>query len=231
MSERQPFSDILDRSDDQAFQAIIDRQEAALGRAESGTPGPALTAETLAKWEKELDKLPGQRRSRRRLRRTVLLAAIITALLLAAAAGAYHVELLNWWERVRQEVSILTVEEDPEAIVQTWTGCHVPTEIPEGFEIAQAVNGTTAKIIEYHDTAGNRIMYYEYTSDVTLGLDKEQASALIEPNHEGAHAYEKDGKTSYYWFSEERAYVLEFDTDAVTLDAVERMAESLRTIT
>lgn len=96
MNNKRNFSDILEQSDDQTFQTIIDRQEAALAGAEEPHAGQAPSREALAKWEEALDKLPPkERRSRRGIRRAVVLAAIIAAMLLAVAAGAFHQELLN----------------------------------------------------------------------------------------------------------------------------------------
>lgn len=123
------------------------------------------------------------------------------------------------------------MEEDPETVIQTWKGFYVPAEIPEGFQTARAVDGETAKIIEYRDSTGHRILFYQYTPDTSLDLDQERAAALSVQDNGDAYAYEKDGTTTYYWFTEERAYVIEFPTDAVTLDAVERMVDSLRLIT
>ena len=228
MSENRRIRELLEQSDDQVLQRIIDEQEGLIGIVESKRLG-SPSDDVLAKWSAKLDKLPGQRRGRRRLRRIVILAAIVTALLLAAVAGAYHTELLNWWERVLEEVNTFNVEEDPEALVKTWNGFYAPTDIPEDFEIARAVDGVASKIIEYHNAAGNRILYYQYTDDASFGLDMEDATPLHVLSD--ASAYEKEGETTYYWFVEDRAYVIIFDSDAVTLDAVERMAESLSLIT
>lgn len=235
MDDRKNFSDILEQSDDQAFQAIIDRQETALAKAECASTGPALTKETLEKWENALDELPDPPEGycgRRKLRRMAMIAAIIMALLLlAAGASAFHVQLLNWWEQIWEETSIIHVEEDPEAVIQTWKGFYAPTAVPEDFQAARAINGTTAKIIEYRDAAGSRILFYQYTADASLGLDKEHADTLNAQDREDIGTDGNGNETNYYWFVEDRAYLIVFNAEDVTVDAVEQMAKSLCPIT
>lgn len=228
------IADLIEQSDEQLIQQIIDVQEGAIGLEEKHFDVEP-SAEALKRFQAGLDKLcfaecePVPSRHAHKVRKFIILAALI-AVLLCIAVTAFHLNLLNWVERLQDGASTFTVEADPEDIIRSWDDANIPSAIPTGFILHAAISGTSAKIIEYVNTAGDKLTFYLYNADANFSLDTEDVSVELAQIETGMYFYEKELQSTLYWFSNDRAYSIDFNANAVSLDAVVQMAKSLRPV-
>lgn len=236
MSDRE-LQDLFEQSEDALFQRIVDRQEGALGIAErerlGGEDPPAVE---LARWNRALDELERRKKreepppappKRRSLRRVLLLAAIIIAALMFSAT-AIRAYLLNWTEQAAEKYIQLQAGESAAERVARWREAYIPEIVPEDYTISDEGDSQNFRYIEYLDSQGHRLMFFQYPEGSAVRIDVEGAATVADWLGGSARLITK-GKTSIVvWDNGGCSFSIEYESDALSLDAVEEMAESLK---
>lgn len=224
------IKDLMDEAEDALFQKIIDRQEGAQGIAENTLPAPGPTGAELARWTLALDALSRQappQRKRVRLRRTVILAALLGAALLVAA-GAFHRQILNWIETAHDQYAQLQAGRTAQQELDGWTGAYVPTALPLGYVLRYAKSTEQFKVIEYADSSGDQITFYQYCASSTVRFDTEEASKTVFPwvGETTAYQFQKGGRTTLYWTNKTSVFSIAFDAASVPESEMLSFAQS-----
>lgn len=231
------LKDIVERSQEEALQRIIDRQEGKLAREELKGPGRVPTAEELAHWSSELDRLEEQEKSsglnrRKWLLRLAVLAALLAALL-ALSVGAIRAGIFNLFVTAQEQFTQINTSQSPERVVAGWRQFYLPSCLPDGYIISSPIDDENIKSIEYSNSSGERILYYQYSPNSNVRLDTEKADKQYNDsvNGETAYLFEKGTLSTLYW-STDKGYILsiEFNPSSVTAEEILDMAESVQFI-
>lgn len=220
------MNELIERSEDELLQAIIDRQEGVPDQA-GLFPGPTETS--LIRWHHALDEAfapeeqcPKPTKAPRL--RTVILVAILLALLMGSATGLI---ISTWIERQHEAFLQLQAGVPPDDLVAGWVQVYVPEHIPEDYAISDAVWSDTLKFIEYSDTAGTRIAFYQYSTDANIRIDTEDADKeLLWPDGSG-YLFFKEQTASLSWNNGIYTFSLEYDPARVSQADIEKMAQSI----
>lgn len=220
------MNELIERSEDELLQAIIDHQE---GMLDQGGLLPDPSEANLAHWHYVLHRAnaPEQRSpkpTKRPRLRTVILVAILLALLMGSAAGLI---ISTWIERQHEAFLQLQAGVPPDDLVAGWVQVYVPEHIPEDYAISDAVWSDTLKFIEYSDTAGTRIAFYQYSTDANIRIDTEDADKeLLWPDGSG-YLFFKEQTASLSWNNGIYTFSLEYDPARVSQADIEKMAQSI----
>lgn len=73
------------------------------------------------------------------------------------------------------------------------------------------------KVIEYADSMGGQITFYQYSATSNVRIDTENADKVVFPWVGAATAYqfEKGGQTTLYWSTESCVFSIAFDSASV----------------
>lgn len=243
MSE-QRLEQLFDQAEDVLFQNIIDQQEGILGAKENEEyVGCEPTAREIGHWEEELNKLvlvqenqgairpaPASHcRSRKKLLRVLLLVAIIASVLVISG-NAIRMYILNWTETIGELYMEFRTGESAQDTVGGWNMVFIPTKIPAGYQISDAANTTSSTFIEYSNSEGHRVMFYQYAASAVVRIDTEAADEEID--WLGGHAYlfsKQEGETTTIsWSSGDYAFSIEYNPSQLNREDIEEMAESLQ---
>ena len=232
----QELQDLFEQSEDALFRRIVDRQEGALGMAERerlGMDGPSATE--LARWDRALDALERQKRreepppgppQKRSLRRVLLLAAIIAAVL-ALSAAAVRVYVLNWTEQATEKYLQFQAGESAAERVARWQEAYVPSTVPRDYQISAAAYSESSKFIEYANTAGDRLLFFQYPGSAAVRIDTEAADREVDWFGQKAYLFLKEGTAMVTWDGGDCIFSIEYDPEAVTGEEIKEMAKSL----
>ena len=230
MKENSRLRDLLEQSEDALLQALIDEAEGELGQAELKELAGEPPSAEYAKWRQALHRRTAPKRAgvSKRWLRVVVAAAIIAALLLLTVAAVRY-QMLNFIERVYEQFTQLQPDTSAEARVAGWGDIYLPSYLPEGFFISSAWESGDTKIIEYTNSPGDRIIYYQYDCGSSLRLDSEDADKrACQVGGIDAWILEKDGLCTLYWWNETGIFSLEFTSGSVPETEIEQIAESLQ---
>lgn len=235
MADQDKIQELIDASEDVLLQKIIDRQEGALGLKEMAQPGPAPTQAELARWEKalnELDRAASPAKAlpkRKRLGRIAVLSILAAAFLLVAASALYR-PILNWVESVHEKYTQLQAGETVESQVAKWNSAYVPEEAPEGFCISDAADLGDLKYIEYANTTGDRVTFYQNTPGSNVRIDTEKADRTITPWVDGQTAYlfQKGSLFTLYWNQGDAVLSVEYTAQTISEIAIKAFAENIQ---
>lgn len=215
MNDGKDLRELMESAEDDLFQAVVDRME----RLEAAEPGPEPPAEVLARWQAALDKLepaPAPRSRRKLGLRIALAAAILAGLFLF---GAHALQLLNWIEIQRETYTQIQAppESTAEEIVSGWSGACLPSYVPEGYHMSHAMDGTDFKAIEYADTEGHRLVFYQYSDSSSVRIDTESAEKRTDCTINGRTAYliQTEAAGTLYWTDGQQIFFLEYEPDCL----------------
>lgn len=218
---------MLEQSEDQLFQQIVDQQEGLLGIEESKRLG-SPSEEELAQWIARLDKLVAKAAPYRRRKRLVVVAAIIAALLVVSVL-AYQVDILNFVETIQKQFTQLSPSDPPENTVSAWIGAYCPEYVPEGYMMSDAVDNGDIKAIEYTNSEGVRFTFYQSGGNTISRIDTEAAgrvNCLVGANE--GYLVRKSGQTQLLWQTTNAAFCIVFsDTPE---EEILKTAESLTNV-
>lgn len=213
--------DLMEEAEDALFQKIIDRQEGALGLEELNQSGPVPTQAELAKWEQALDKLADEKASgkppvKKRLGRTALL-AILAAMFLLVAASALSRPILNWVESVHEQYTQLQAKNTAQDEIDSWSGYYLPTSLPAHFAVSDAHKADDVAMIEYADTEGARITFYQYSPHSSFRIDTEKADKIITDliPDQSVYLFSKKNLSTVSWNCGGHLLSIEFKTGSV----------------
>lgn len=220
------IDELIARSEDELLQAIIDHQEGMLDQG-GLLSGPSEA--NLAHWHYVLRRTnaPEQQSpkpTKRPRLRTVILVAILLAILIGSATGLV---ISNWIERQHEKFLQLQAEMPPADLVAGWVKVYVPEQIPEDYAISDAVCSDTLKFIEYANTAGDRIAFYQYSTDANIRIDTEDADKELLWSDSSGYLFFKEQTASLSWNNGIYTFSLEYDPAKVSQTDIEKMAQSI----
>ncbi|MCQ4864940.1 DUF4367 domain-containing protein [Pseudoflavonifractor phocaeensis] len=230
------LKDIVEQSQEEALQRIIDRQEGKLAREELKEPGPAPTVEELAHWSSELDRLEqdASRKglSRRKWGMRLIVVAALLGALLALSVGAIRAGILNLFIDAQEQFTQITTSQSPERVVAGWRQFYLPSSLPDGYTMSSPINDEDMKSIEYSNSAGERILYYQYSPNSNIRLDTEKADKQYYDSiiGETAYLFEKGALSTLYWSTDGYILSIEFNPASVTSEDILDMAKSVQFI-
>lgn len=221
MADQDKIQELIDASEDALFQKIIDRQEGALGLEELNQCGAVPTQAELARWEQALNKLvdvkaPGTTPGKKRLGRTALL-AILAAALLLVAASALSRPILNWVESVHEQYTQLQAKNTAQDEIDSWSGYYLPTSLPAHFAVSDAHKADDVAMIEYANTEGFRITFYQYSPHSSFRIDTEKADKVITDliPDQNVYLFSKKNLSAFSWNCGGHLLSIEFNTGSV----------------
>ena len=227
MPENRRIRDLLEQSEDQLFQRIVDEQEGLIGLEESRQSG-GPSKEALARWTAELDKLEARPAPRRRWKRVALAAAIVAAVL-ALSALAYQMDFLNFVETIQEQFTQLSPSEPPEKTASTWIGAYRLEYVPEGYLMSDAVDNGDTKAMEYANSEGIRFTFYQSGCDTVSRADTEAADAETRTIGGGTgYLVKKDGQSQLLWQTTDAAFCIVYGETPE--EEIMKIAESLSKI-
>lgn len=229
MAESTRIRDLLEQSEDQLFQRIIDGQEGLLGIEEARRYG-GPSEEELARWTERLDKLADKPFPSRRWRRVAVAAAIIAAGL-AVTVLAYQADLLNFVETVHEQFTQISPGNTPEEVVSGWVGAFRPEYVPEGYLMSDAVDNGDTRAIEYANSEGVRFTFYQSTADTNIRIDTEAADLSdCRVGDVFGRLARKDGLSTLFWSTTEASFSIEYDASRTSDREIRQLAESVTKI-
>lgn len=234
MADETDLRGLLEAAEDELFQKIVDRMEGMQGMQgieESRLAKEEPSQEELLKWNTALDKLERQltqpKKCKSNKRRWIAVLAAILAATLLASANAYHI--MNWFETVREKYTLIHQENSISSEISRWEGAFVPDEVPKDFTISDALCGDDMLIIEYADTAGHRIVFYQYSPGANILIDTEKADKVIDYKVADytAYLYYKGELITLYWNNGAQVFSFEFGSHTTEQEILD-MAASLK---
>lgn len=229
MRPKKSIQELLEQSEDQLFQQIVDEQEGLLGIEESKRLG-SPSEEELAQWTARLNKLAAKAAPHRRRKRLVVVVAIIAALL-AVSVLAYQVDLLNFVETVQEQFTQLSPSDPPENTVSAWVGAYCPEYVPDGYMMSDAVDNGDTKAIEYTSTEGVRFMFYQSGGDTNIRIDTEAAELSdCRIGDVTGRLVRKDGLSTLFWSTTGASFSIEYDASRTSDQEIQQLAESVTKI-
>lgn len=221
--------DLIDSTEDKLFQTIIDRQEGALGMAEQELCGE----KPLYNWPPShqnsvLSCAPSCGFRRRWLSRAVVAAIIVFALAITAFAAAPTV--LNWLETAHGNFVHISADESATEKIAAWTQVYVPDYVPEDYLPSDASRTEGMTVIEYVNTKGDRLIFYQYSPSSNIRIDTEfsEETVLTWKNGETAYLSSKGSTSIVYWSSSDWMFSIEYNPEDLTIDEIELMEESIQ---
>lgn len=230
MNRKNQLKDLLESSDDELFQKLIDRQEGAEGQSESYVLGIASEPEMqqfhnrfTATYCAASDHKPSG--ARWKLGRGFLVAVFVMVFLFTVAKA--YPKMLNWVIESFDEFIQFHSNTSPEETMELWEDGWVPTYLPDDFRITDVVCGETAKLIEYSNTTGERIVFYQYSTNDNFHLDIENAiQEECQIDGKPAYVIEKEEISTLYWLDTDWSFSIEFPP-SIMLDEAVKIAESI----
>ena len=231
MKDNGDLYEVLERGEDAMFQQVIDEVEGQLGLAESENRMERPTEKEYTQWKTQLDKLARARGkpfiNRRWLQRTAFVAAVLI-LLFSLTAAALKLQLFNFVEVTRERFTQIQPIDLAESRVAEWTDVYLPSYLPDGFFVSDAFESGDAKIIEYADLEGARIIFYQYGPGSGIRLDSEDADKqMCQIGGQDAWILQKNTRCILYWYDNTCAFSLEYSMETVSELEITQMAESL----
>lgn len=230
-TDNQNLYTIMDSLKDQTFQEIIDRMEGIQGIEENKLPGDDPSERALTNWTRELDKLERAAKRKTPHRKRFIHIAMVAVLLLSfllISVNAHHI--LNWFGATYEKYTKLQQTASIETEIKGWKDVYLPEYVPEDYTISDGIATTDAKSIEYTDTEGHRIMFYQYSPQSNIMIDTEAADKTMTSAVAGhtAYVFHKNGLTTLYWDNGIQTFSIEFSTLCLTEDEAIQMAESIQ---
>lgn len=164
----------------------------------------------------------------RRLRRTMVAAALfISALLMAASAFP---GLFVWLETVYEQFTQIHAAGTAQEEVDRWAGVYLPAYLPPSFTISDAMSTEDVKVIEYADTQGDRITFYQYSPDANVRIDTEAADKTEASwlNDGNAYLVHKGDLDTVYWEIGDCILSVEYNPDAVPVSEIKAFTVSIQ---
>lgn len=228
MSEEKDLHRLVEDAEDELFQAIVDRMDRL--EAPELEPGPGPPPEALARWRAALGRLERVPAVRNR-RRLGLRIAVVIAILAGVFFLGAHALTFNWIELVREEYTQIQLRADtsPEEVVDGWTDAFRPSCLPEDYHMSDAIDGADFKAIEYTDTEGHRIMFYQYGPDSNVRIDTESAEVRRSGTVNGHTAYwvQKGAVATLYWNDGQRIFFIEYAPECLSDAEILNFAEHI----
>lgn len=230
MADETDLHGLLEAAEDELFQKIVDRMEGIQGIEESRLAKEKPSQEELLKWNTALDKLERQlarpKKCKRNKRHWIAVLAAILAATLLVSVNAH--QIMNWFVTVREKYTLIHQENSISSEISRWEGAFVPDEVPKDFTISDALCGDDVLIIEYADTAGHRIVFYQYSPGSNILIDTEKADKVVDCKVADYTAYlcYKGELTTLYWNNDAQVFSFEFGSH-ITEQEILDMAASL----
>ena len=231
MTEDKKLRDLLEESQDDLFQRIIDRQEGRVGLAEAKKE-PDPTQSELDRWNRELDALERgtdkDKAHRMVAWRRLGIAAVIAVLLMIVTVAALQIRILNVVETIQEKFTHLSPDKSAEDVLAGWENVWLPTSMPEDFMLTDVVENGDIRAVEYTDSEGTQLTFYQYNSDTMLHLDTE--NAVVSNCHVGefqCRLVYKAGWSALYWNNSDLAFAIEYDPDKTPDPVIQQVAQSV----
>lgn len=221
----------LDQADEERFQRIIDEMEGVWVQAELGKTDGGPTDAELDQWQEKLDSLLEHNdvSSHKRVhwKHAAIVAAIIAAVLFVSVNGLY---ICNWVESIHEKYTQIQPINSQATGLEDWADAYIPVYIPKNYARSDTGSGVDFKYIEYTNTEGSRIYFYQYDFDLTLRIDTEQADYTLdrEINGQSAYLFQKGSLSTIYWSCGEFTLSIEYDPEFVAESEILEMAKNLQ---
>ena len=231
MAEGKTLQEMLEESQDELFQQMVDRQEGRVGLAETkNNPGP--TQSELDQWNRKLDKLAADMEKsgahRAKSWRRLGVVAAIAVLLMIGTVAALQIRILNVVETIQEKFTQLSPEKTAEETVESWEDAWLPAFIPEDFMLSDAVESEGVRAAEYTNSEGVQFTLYQYAEDTMLQLDTEDAVVSDCPIGESmGQVIQKGGWAALYWDNSNVVLCLEYDPGEISANIIQQVARSV----
>jgi hypothetical protein len=110
----------------------------------------------------------------------IALVIIATVTVTIFSVEAFRVRVLNLFMEIKPEYTEFRLEEEDQsegaARSVDWTDAYVPAYVPEGYRVESAENGSDMKTIVFINDEEKIIHYSQFSENVSLNYDTENAS-------------------------------------------------------
>lgn len=237
----QDLQSLFDQAEDILIQNIIDQQEGVLGAKESTAfSGRVPAPKDLDRWHDELEELASARkktaafgptraiRPQKKLLRTIVLVAIILSILIVSS-NAFRIHFVNWTSTISEIYMEFRAGRSAKDTVEGWSQVFIPGKVPDGYEISEAASTKSSMYIEYSDSEGHRVTYYQYAASAVVRIDTEAADDKIALGDGQAYLFTKAGiSTTISWNKGDYSFSIEYDPNQVDQREIEEMAMGLQ---
>ena len=218
--------EIIEQAEHEALQSIIDEQEGLLGMEESQRLGEA-SPEDMESWNKlVVGTVPVSRTPKRRNWRRLLIAIAVLMALLAVSACSIHI--INFVKRYYEHFTELRVADNAEAVISSWRGACLPTSLPAGYFVSDALDLGDYRAIEYSNSEGGRFYFYQSGEDTTQRIDTENSKSW--PSVVGileGETVSKDNLSTLSWSDNWHCFSIEYDPAQLSEEDVSLIAKSV----
>jgi len=146
---------------------------------------------------------------------------------LALSAAAVRVYVLNWTEQATEKYLQFQAGESAAERVARWQEAYVPSTVPRDYQISAAAYSESSKFIEYANTAGDRLLFFQYPGSAAVRIDTEAADREVDWFGQKAYLFLKEGTAMVTWDGGDCIFSIEYDPEAVTDEEIKEMAKSL----
>lgn len=199
-----------------------------------------LSSQALARFEKLYKKNARRRkelpaiRTPRLFNRVAIILIVFIAVCLTSmvTVEAIRTRVLNFLIDVEKQYTSIHLGQKPKPtggipLDESWSGCYIPTYIPDGYLLTQETNSPTMKQLRFENNDGDSINYSQFDSSVDVNLDTENATLVedIKVNDQEGFLVIKGNRTSIAWADKERLFTI-----TTSLDRAEALliAESVK---
>lgn len=226
MTGRKSIRELLEQSEDELFQQIIDEQEGQLGIEEARRLG-GPSQDELARWKERLGALEKRTNQRRRNWKRIAITAAIIAAVLTITVLAVRTDLLNFIETVQEQFTQFSTE-TPEDTVSEWPDAYLPSYVPTGYIMSDAVDNGGIRAVEYANSRGVRFTFYHYGTDTNIRIDTENADKeRIYIGTAKGYLVRKGSLSTLYWSTGAASFSIEYDPTEISNHDIQLIAESV----
>ncbi len=152
--------------------------------------------------------------------------------ILAVGVEAFRLKLFNFMIKVQEQYTSVKMEDynplpnDPLNSLQNYEDAYIPTYVPKGFSIINAIVQDEIKVIVYTNSIGEEIIFNQYddiNTDLRIDTQIARTDRIFVNGVEGIFI-EKDDMYTLVWHNNESIFTL---TAKVDKNELIKMAESV----